>query len=89
MSELIIQVIHPIPLNLGKVETIEISQGKDFKGSEWRYLDDKGVMVYQSKKQYGNTMAALRDGLVTIIGLPNDSTIRNIEQVRKIINAHF
>lgn len=34
-------------------------------------------------------MAALRDGLVTVIGLPNDFTMRKINQVREIITTHF
>lgn len=28
-------------------------------------------------------------GLVTVIGMPNESTVLNIEKVHKIITAHF
>lgn len=89
MAELTVRVIHSIPLHLGKIETIEISESGNFKGCEWRYLDDKEILVHQSKNQYGNTMTALRDGLVTVIGLPNDFTMRNIEQVRDNITVNF
>lgn len=84
-----LKVIHSIPLHLGKVEAIEIDKGEDFKSCEWRYLDDEGVLVYQSKNQYGNPMAAMRDGLVTVIGLPNEFRMREIERVRDKITAHF
>lgn len=76
-------------MNLGKVEAIEIDKGEEFKACEWRYLDDAGVVVYQSKNQYGNPMAAIRDGLVTVIGLPNEFRMREIERVRDKITAHF
>lgn len=89
MVELTVQIIHSIPLHIGKVEAIEVGEGETFKGCEWRYLDDEGLLIHQSSNNYGNPMAALRDGLVTVIGLPNDSTMRNIEKVHKIITAHF
>lgn len=89
MAELTVQVIHSIPLHLGKIEAIEIGVGADFKGCEWRYLDDKVLLIHQSNNQYGNPIAALRDGLVTVIGLPNDSTMREVEQVREIITSYF
>ena len=89
MPEFTVQVIQSIPLHLGKVEAIEKYEGGNFSGCEWRYLDDAGVLVYQSKYKYGNAMAALRDGLVTVIGLPNDFTMRKIERVRDKIAKHF
>lgn len=84
-----LKVIHSISLHLGKVEAIEIEKGEEFKSCEWRYLDDEEVLVYQSKNQYGNPMAAIRDGLVTVIGLPNEFRMREIERVRDKITAHF
>lgn len=87
--DLQLKVIHSIPLHLGRVEAIEIVKGEEFKTCEWRHLDDAGVVVYQSKNQYGNPTAALRDGLVTVIGLPTEFTMREIERVRDKITAHF
>ncbi|MBB1333934.1 hypothetical protein [Pseudoalteromonas sp. SR41-6] len=89
MTKLNEKVIHSIPLHLGKVETIEVGEDDGFSGCEWRYIDDKGVLVYQSEGEYGNAMAALRDGLVTVIGLPNEIRMREIERVRDKITAHF
>lgn len=87
MSKL--KVIHSIPLHLGKVETVEVSEGESFTGCEWRYIDDTGVLVHQSEDQFGNPIAALRDGLVTVIGLPNEYRMRKIERVRDKIGKHF
>lgn len=89
MSKLKVKVIHSIPLHLGKVETIEVGEGESDHGCEWRYIDDTGVLVYQSEDQYGNPMAALRDGLVSVIGLPNECRMRKIERVRDKIATHF
>ncbi|MBE0420569.1 hypothetical protein EI165_10595 [Pseudoalteromonas nigrifaciens] len=89
MSKLKVKVIHSIPLHLGKGETVEAAEGESFSGCEWRYIDDTGVLVHQSEDQYGNPMAVLRDGLVTVIGLPNEYRMRKIERVRDKIATHF
>lgn len=88
MSKLKVKLIHSIPLHLGKVETIEVGEGEGFRGCEWRYIDDKEVLVHQSEEQYGNPMAALRDGLVTVIGLPDEFRMRKIELVRDKIATY-
>jgi len=84
-----LRVIHSISMHRGKVEAIEIYDGADLKVCEWRYLDDEGELIHQSEGQYGNTMAALRDGLVTVIGLPSEFTMCEIERVRDKITVHF
>lgn len=76
-------------MHLGKVESLEINVADNFVGCEWRYLDEKGQVIHESNNQYGNPMAALRDGLVAVIGLPNDSSMHKIAQARDIITAHF
>jgi hypothetical protein len=81
-----LNLIHSIPLHFGKVEAIEIVKDMEY---EWRFRDDKGLLVYQSDNRYGNPMAALRDGLVTVIGLPSDFRMREIERVREEITAYF
>lgn len=65
-----VKVTHSIPLFWGSVEVLELHQDCVY---EWRYLDDKGKLLYRSSFMYGNPPSALRDALITITGEPSCS----------------
>lgn len=47
------------------IKTVTLEEGSWY---EWQFLHPNGNLIYQSQQQHGNPLAALKDGLVVVLG---------------------